>query len=85
MVIFKFLGDQRQLNLLKNRFFSKEIDKITAAENLSEKLAHETNPQSGRPYIMIQKNYDTLYKRLLRIDIFSQNIICFMDDTNSQN
>ena len=83
IIIFKILGDQRQLNLFKNRFFSNEREKIAAAEKLADQLENSKNPSSGRPYIMFQKNYDTIYKRLIRLDIYNENLICFLDDLNT--
>ena len=79
IIIFKFLGDNRQVKLFKSRFFHNNMEALTKAEILSQKISENSSLKFERSYIVYQKDFDIKFKRLLRVDIFGLNIVHFLD------
>ena len=77
-VIFltKNISDQAKLNLFKQRYLKKNLLIFEQAQKLAQNICdHEKNQ---RPYVCLQKDISQSF-RLLRIDIFDKNIVCFLD------
>ena len=74
IILTKTLSDQNRLNTFKRRFLHNYIDNFEAAERLSENICRSSKNKNSRSYVALQKDMDQRH-RLLRIDIFGNNII----------
>ena len=72
----KNISDQGKLNLFKQRYLKQHLLIFEKAQTIAQELCDQDKNQ--RPYVCLQKDMSQRY-RLLRVDIFNKNIVCFLD------
>ena len=74
----KNISDQEKLNRFKQRYLKKHIDLFENAQHLAQNIIEHSENKDARPYICLQKDISQKY-RLIRVDIFNENIIAILD------
>ena len=74
----KNISDQEKLNRFKQRYLNKHIQLFEKAQKLADYIIENSDNKDARPYVCLQKDISQKY-RLLRVDIFNENIICILD------
>ena len=72
----KNISDQGKLNLFKQRYLKQHLLIFEKAQTIAQDICDQDKNQ--RPYVCLQKDMAQRY-RLLRVDIFNKNIVCFLD------
>ena len=74
----KSFSDKSKINHFKRRYLSNNIAEFENAESISQHIVDGSQNKQERVYVCLQKDHSQKY-RLLRVDIFDQNIILFLD------
>ena len=72
------ISDQSKLKTFLNRFLSGHIDKFNEAQKLSQNIIALAPTNTQRSYVCLQKDISQK-NRLLRVDMFGENIILLLD------
>ena len=79
IVLFKFLSNEKSLNLFVKKTLPDHFIEFKKCLNLSENLCAENNTNEIRPYVLIQLDHRQNPPRKLRIALFKENLVCFLN------
>lgn len=75
----KTISDQSKLNLFKKRFLNKtDIETFEKAQQMAQHIVDKVNDGNNRSYVCYQKDIRQKH-RLIRVDVFNENVISILD------
>ena len=74
----KSLSDEYRLMTFKRRFLQNHIQNFDKAKKMAQIIADNSPNRHSKSYVCLQKDL-TQKERLLRIDLFGENVLNILD------
>ena len=76
--VTKSISDMSKIELFKHRYLKNYIENFEKAQKLSQDIIDKSKNNNQRSYVCLQKDISQKH-RLLRVDLFNENIINILD------